>query len=519
MSQVTAENLLKRHQRAMERKDQWRSLLDQAYFYALPNRNPWDMVLEGTAMDTGLYDMTLASDTTKFVNQTISSLTPPEIDWLSFIPGSSVNENTMAAIAEKLQIDTEIFFYYIRKSNFDVAIQEAYEDMAVSTGIIQVNEGTEDDPLIFSTVPNDKVGLETDPHGDLSAFYRDYKEMPLEHVRDLWGDDIKIPEAVFNGQPPHTLNIKECSYYDFKEKVYYYYLVSPDYKEIMLSDTFESWPWIGFRWSRRSGEDRGRGPALMAAPTAATINKAIEDELRSAALNANPPYMAFHDYVINPYNFKVEPNTIIPVNPLGTETWPIAPLPVGANTSYTAIVINDLRAQIHDIMFTQSLQPLQQEKIRTATEVAIKQGELRDNRGAAYSRVQRELLLPLVKRVVFILSKKKIMDPLIIDGKQVDVSFKTPLTLNKDVAEVKTFLEYFEVLSALYTPGIAINLLKVEKIPRWAGRKLGANLEMIKGEQEIVKLVQQAAQAALGAVESQQPGAQEVPPQAFGLTE
>jgi hypothetical protein len=514
MTEISAENLLKRHARAMTRAEQWRDLLDFAYYYSMPQRNPWDMnVTPGEERGVNLYDMTLPLATQKFVNRTIQALFPPQIEWLKFIPGERIEEEDKEEVAKLLQKDTKDFFFYLEQSNFDVVIQEALEDMAVSTGVLQINEGPDDDPLIFSAVPNDKVGLETGPNGDFSGFFREWKDLPLEQLNELWGDDLVIPEQALNQSDPRTINIKECSYKDFKTEKYEYYVVASDFKEIMLQKTQESWPWLGFRWSRRSGEDRGRGPAMMASYTAATINKAMEDELRSAALKASPPFMAYHEYVINPWNFKVEPNTIIPVNPLGTETWPIAPLPIAGDITFTAIVLNDLRAQIQEMMFTQPLQPLQNEPVRTATEVAIKQGEMRENQGTSYSRVQRELLVPLVRRMTFILQKKGLMRKnLKVDGKEVAISFQTPLSTSKDANEVQNFMEYFQIISALFTPGIAINLLDAPKIPQWVGEKLNSNLSLIKNEEEIKKLIQQAAEAALGAIEQQQPGPQEQPP-------
>ena len=338
----------------------------------------------------------------------------------------------------------------------------------------------------------------------------------MEQLASLWPqDDFTIPEEAFKNQAdPKVLNVKECSYFDFDKEKFQYYVIATDFKEIMLHEEQESWPWLGFRWSRRAGEDRGRGPALMASYTAATINKALEDELRGAALKAQPPYMAYHDYVINPWNFKVEPNTIIPVNPIGTETWPIAPLPAGGDITFTAIVINDLRAQVNEMMFTQNLQPLQNDPVRTATEVAIKQSEMRDNQGTSFSRVQRELLVPLVRRILFILQKKGLMrKTLTIDNKEVAISFQTPLSTSKDANDVQNFMEYFQIISAMFTPGIAINLLDAPKIPRWVGEKLNSELSLIKDQTQIKQLIEQAAEAALGAVEEQQPGPADAPQQ------
>ena len=510
MSEEKVQQLLKRHDRAMEKTAQWRDLLDTTYFYALPNRNPFNNTTSrGNMQNEQVYDNTLVLALRKFVNRMIKALLPPEVDWLKLIPGREIPEEDREEKERELQAITETFFFYLRQSNFDLVIHEAFMDMAISTGVIQINEGGEDDPLMFSSVPSDKIGFESDQMGDLSAFFRTWPDVPVDQAQAIWNDNLKIPaEAIENKEDP-KLCIKEISYYDFKEKVYRYYVIDAHTRTIMLEEEMTSWPWIGFRWSRYPGEDRGRGPALDAVPTAATINKAIEDELKSAALAANPPYMAYTDSIINPYNFKVEPNAIISVNPGGTETWPIAPLPGGGDISFSALVVNDLRAQINEIMMAQPLNPLQNGPVRTATEVAVTQNELRENAGAAFSRVQRELFDPLVKRVIYILKKKGLMAPVTIDGREVAISYSTPLSVSKDTTDVQTFVEFYQILAGMFTPGIAINLLDAPKLPRWIGSKLNTQLDLIKDSDQVEALIQQALQMAEGAAEQQQPGPQE----------
>lgn len=509
MTQELCIKLLKRHDKAMSEAEQWRDLLDTVYFYAMPNRNPYDGSSKGTELNARLYDGTLALATRKFVNRMIKALTPPEIDWIKLVPGVEVPEGEKEAQQELLQKATDTFFFYLRRSNFDLTIQEAFYDMTISMGLLQLNEGSDDDLLKFSSIPSDQVGVEVDPQGELSGYFRTWREMPLDQAQYQWDDQLKIPQAILDQQEP-KLHVKECSYFDFKEKTYKYYVLESTSKEIMFEqDLGESWPWIGFRWNRRSGESRGRGPAMDAFPTAATINKAVEDELVSAALRANPPYMAFHDFVINPYNFRVEPNTLIPVNPMGTETWPIAPLPNGGDISFTALVVNDLRAQINEIMMAQPLQPLQDGPVRTATEVAVTQNELRENAGASFSRVQRELFDPLVKRVLYILQRNGKIPKFVVDGKEVAISYATPLSVSKDVNDVTRFVEWYQIIAGLFTPGIAINMVEAAQIPKWTAEKLNTNLSLVKSSAEVQKLIDQALEAAQDAVESQQPGPQE----------
>lgn len=516
MSDPKVQMLLKRHKSAMEKTAQWKELLDTTYFYALPNRNPFDDTFTpGTNLNERVYDGTLVLAMRKFVNRMIKALMPPEINWMQLSPGKLIPDELKEEKDRELQEATETFFFYLRQSNFDLAIYEAFTDMAVSTGVLQCNEGKSDeDPLIFSTVPQDQVGFETDPYGGISGIFREWKDIPVDQAQWLWNDELKIPEEVMNSQPPHKMCVIECSYYDFKEDKYKYYVIESKSKKIMYESDSDSWAWIPFRWSRTTAEDRGRGPAIDAMPTATTINRALEDEMKSASLKANPPYMAFHDFVINPYNFRIEPNTIIPVNPTGTETWPIAPLPNGGDIAFSALIVNDLRSQINEIMMAIPLQPTQGDKVRTATEVAIVNNELRENAGAAYSRLQRELFDPLVKRVIYILQKKGLMNKIKIDGKEVAITYQTPLSASKNFTDIQTFVEFYQILSGIFTPGVAINLVDAPKLPRWMGQKLNTQLDLIKDESEIISLIQQAMQMGQEAIQQQQPGPAEVPPTA-----
>ena len=508
------QNLLKRRARAVAKKENWRELLDSVYKYALPNRNPWELTSPGDNLNWDVYDSTLVLGLRKFVNRMINALVPPDSNWVNLVAGTVVPDEEQEQVNADLQEITELFFFYLRQSNFDLVIHEAFTDMGISTGVLQINEGDDNNPLMFSAIPSNSVAFESGPLGDLSAFFRDWHNIPEDHAKFLWGDDFVVPDHIRRSNETVAMNLYEISYFDFKEKNYKTFIIEESTSEIVFKKVEESWEWIGFRWSKLAGEDGGRGPAIDAFPTAATINKAMEDELKSAALTANPPMMAYTDNVINPYTLNVAPNEIIPVKAMGTETWPLAPLPIGGNISFTSVIVNDLRAQVNEIMMAQPLQPLQDGPVRTATEVAVVQNELRENAGAQFSRVQKELFDPLVRRVLWILQKKGLIPNLTIDGKEIALSYKTPLSASKDQTDVQTFLQHFEIMSGIFTPGVAVNLYDAPKLPRWTGEKLGAKLDLIKDEKELLKLINDAQEIAKDAIQDQQPGAGEVDPAA-----
>jgi len=503
----TAQYLLKRRERAMGQKANWRSLMDQAYSLALPNGNPYLLQTPGSNMSWNVYDCTLELGLTKFVNRMINALVPSDISWVKLVSGSLIPDESKEETDLALQEVTDVFFFYLRQSNFDLVIHEAFTDMAISLGVIQVNEGTDDDPLIFSCIPSAYVAIETGPRGDINAFFRDWTCVHEYHCYELWGDDFMIPESLKRpvGEELY-MDLYECTYYDYKDKIYKYFVIEKSTGEIVFKKEEESWEWIGFRWSKLAGEDYGRGPVLSALPSAATINKALQDELALAALKCSPPLMAVTENIINPYTFKIAPNEIIRVMPGTGGDWPLAPFPIQGDIQFASLIVGDLRSQINEIMMSMPLNLPPKGPVRTATEVAMTQNELRENAGAQFSRVQKELFDPLVKRVLWILEKKGFIQPVSVDGKVVSLNYTTPLMLSKNQVDLDNMIHFFEVMAGMFTPGAAMNMFQAEKMPRWVGEKLNADLSMIKDEGDILALMQQGQQIAEEAIAQQQPG-------------
>lgn len=494
MDRDNVKRLLKRRERAAAKTHAWQELLRNAYKFAMPNRNPYENTRPGDNLSYDVYDTTLVQATKKFVHNTINALIPPNKNFLKLVAGVEIPDDEKEEKNKELQAITNTFFHYLRQSNFDLVIAEAFYDMAISTGVMQINEGDDDNPLIFSAIPSDKISFETGPRGEFSAFFRDWHGLSLDHCFELWGEDFSVPDWV-KQQQDCLLELYEISYWDYKDKIYRYVVVDKQSDHVVFEREDQSWEWVAFRMHKLSGEDRGRGPVLDALPSAATINKAMEDELAAAAMQAQPAYMAYTSSIINPYNFKIEPNAIIPVNPTGSDSWPIAPLPHSGNLNFTALVVNDLRAQINEIMMTQPLLPVFDAPDRTATEVAITQNTIRENASAAYNRIQRELFDPIVKRVMYILRKKGLVGDVIVDGKSVAITYATPLAQSIEQGELERFMQFYAAISGMFGSEVSLALIDSPKMPRWIGEKLNSDLSLIKSQEEILLMIEQMQNA------------------------
>jgi len=438
----------------------------------------------------------------------INALVPSDISWVKLVSGHLIPEEAREETDLALQEITDTFFFYLRQSNFDLVIHEAFTDMAISLGVIQVNEGPDDDPLIFSCIPSAYVGIETGPRGNINAFFRDWYNVHEYHAMELWGDDFTVPQSLRknSGEEWPCMDLYEMTYYDYKDDIYKYFVLEKSSNEICFKKEEKSWEWIGFRWSKLAGEDYGRGPVLSALPSATTINKAMQDELALAALKCAPPIMAVTENIVNPYTFKIAPNEIIRVMPGTGGDFPIQPFPVAGDIQFASLIVGDLRSQINEIMMAMPLNLPPKGPVRTATEVAMTQNELRENAGAQFSRVQKELFDPLVKRVLWILEKKGFIQPIEVNGKLVSLNYTTPLMLSKNQVDLQNMIHWFEVMSGMFTPGVAMNALDAPKMPRWIGEKLNVQLNLIKDEGDIIALMKQGQELAEQAVEQQQPG-------------
>ena len=251
MEEAQVKTLLKRRERAVSRTASWMTLLKNAYKYAVPNRNPWEMVNNGQNLNWDVYDSTLVMATKKFVHNTINALIPPDKNFLKLVAGREIPDQEKEEKNRELQDITDTFFHYLRQSNFDLVISEAFIDMAISTGVMQINEGDDDNPLIFSAIPSDQISFETGPRGEFSTFFRDWHQLRPEHCYELWGDDFKLP-ARYRDMHDCQLQLYEISYYCYKDKTYKYVVIDKGTEDVVYYREENSWEWVAFRQRPRS---------------------------------------------------------------------------------------------------------------------------------------------------------------------------------------------------------------------------------------------------------------------------
>ncbi len=468
------EQFNKRYNAAQEMAYLWMALHQSCYFYAIPNRNKFWRPREqqGEMRGARVYDTTAIESTKTFVSRLHTAMTPPQTQWgfLEVDEKWAADNPDIAQDAQQMLDDyMRVLFNYIHRSNFDVAINECYFDLAVGTACLVVNAYTDKMPLLFTSVPMDKLAVEEAMTGKLESWYRYWEDVKINEIKVRW-PKATIPEILKHDiqQNPDAVCriIKEgVMYVPTENKPYHYIVTTGDL--LLYEEYFETNPGIVWRFQKTNNDVFGRGPVMDALPSIISLNELARIELAAANLNTFKPFMAFSDAVFNPHTFVMQPMTIIPIAPIGAQGQvPLIPLPDTSATQFSQLTINDLRVQIRSLLFADSA--TEQEgsvQPQTATRLMINQQELAEKIGPLFSRLQQEFLAPLIDRIGFILDKMGILPRPKLKGAVVNFVYRSPLSLAKNQQQIARFTQYVQLMQGVLGPEATQVFLNSSEFP------------------------------------------------------
>lgn len=378
-------NLQQMYRRALDLRAPWLNRWDSALRYTMP-----------TADDDAatLFDATAADAVDNLAASMYSLLTPPESLWISLIPESEDSPDAVSATAA-LRAN-------LNDSNFYTTIHQCYLDLVIlGTACLFMSENPigADSAFSFTAIPMKDIAILPNaifhttsmpareviekypswtPPADIRDAMKKDPEMPLKLVQSLVGKDFTAWLDVGG-------NIEN---------------------NIISTGTFETNPYLVFRWSVASGELYGRGPVLRALPDIKTANKVVELVLKNATIAVSGIWQADDDGVINLSNINLTPGAIIP-KAVGSSG--LTPLSSGADFDVSQIILKDLRERIRHALLADRL-GLLSEKEMTATEIMARNADMVRILGATYGRLLHEFIRPLCERGLQILSRRGVIE-------------------------------------------------------------------------------------------------------------
>jgi len=497
---LSAEDVLKRHEKALIKKEDFRNLYEEAYEFALPQRNLYDGHYDGKVGGTKkmnrVFDSTAINSTQRFANRMQSGIFPPQRKWCRLEPGPDIPEDRKAEAQAALDIYNDRLFSTLKQSNFDIAIGEFLLDLSVGTAVMMVQPGDEVNPINFIPVPQYLVSIEEGANGQVDNVYRRIR-MKGEAIQRQW-IDADIPTELqkkIDDKPTDDVELVEATVFDQKRGDYCYHVIHKESKTELVYRRMEYSPWIVSRYAKVAGEIYGRGPLITALPDVKTLNKTLELVLKNASLSISGVYTAADDGVLNPNTVKIMPGAIIPVaRNGGPQGESLRPLPRAGDFNVSQIVMNDLRQNIKRILLDESLPP-DNMSARSATEVVERMKELSQNLGSAFGRLINETMIPLVSKMLQVMDERGIITlPLKVNGLEVKISPVAPLAMAQNMEDVQNILQYAQIAQQAGPAGQTT--IKIEEMMDYIAEKLGVPQSIRPTPQERMMMKQQMAQAA-----------------------
>ncbi|WP_073953660.1 portal protein [Thalassospira sp. TSL5-1] len=525
--EIEPATLRKRFRAAMQRRAHWQRHWQECYEFALPQRQDNGTGTGGGSGGNGgaggqggtahigkkqfdrVFDATAPDAVEQLAASLLGEVTPPSGGWFEMVPGDAVADTAHADLAEKLSRVVRIVQGHFERSNFAVEIHQAYLDLVtVGTACLRLEEAGHDAPsrFRFAAVPVRELAFEERVDGRLDAVFRQLW-LGIDDILEKW-PDAKIPARLRE----HDQKVLEK--YAVIEAVLpgrngqggYDYVVffasdpagmggGGTADEVIASGRFAVSPYIAFRWLKAPGEIYGRSPVMKALPDIKTANKVVELVLKNASIAVTGIWQADDDGILNPATVRLVPGSIIP-KAVGSAG--LTPLDAPGRFDVSDVVLADLRERIRRCLLTDRLGQVDAPRM-TATEVLERASENARLLAATYSRLQAELIFPLMRRALHVLARSGELPDIALDGNEVCLHHSAPMARIGQKAEAGQVLDWLERLTKLGPE--ATHSVDIDRTVRWLADRFGVPPDLLQprlGPLELAGMVADLAEAGAG---------------------
>lgn len=504
------EDLIKRADVARVNWELWRSLHQEAFDFAAPQRETFRLWSPGQNKNRHVFDATAIDGLVSFANRIQGSMIPSWMQWMSLAAGDEIPKDEKDKVDQSLEESTGIFFANLNHSNFSTEITPALSDLGIGTGAIMVEAGefNVEEALKFSNIPLAELHPELPASGPIKNAWRP-QEIEGRHIKTLW-PNAKLPQQLKNQvkkDPHQKVDILNGMLFNKTDGLYWQLVIHKATKALIFSQSFKSRRLIIFRWHVTPGEVFGGGPILQKLPDIRTVNKVKEFILRNAAIQIAGVYTGRDDGIFNPHTARIAPGVILPVAQNGTQNPSLQALPRAGDIGLAGIVLEDLQNSIKKALLSDPLGEVT-DPVKSATEQLMRKQRDLEDRGASFGRLKSELIEPLVAAVVDILQALGKLPKMRVDGKEVTMRQESPLAKAEGLEDFRNEQVWMSHLQQTLPPEVILGTVRVEDIPKETAKLLGVSADRIRTDDErkqFGKVIQSAAQTQLegGGLESE----------------
>ncbi len=497
--------------RLQEKRSNWESHWQEVSDYMLPRKA--EITKERTRGDkrhTLIYDATAIHALELLAASLHGMLTSSANKWFS-LRFKETDLNSIDEAKEWLEDATSRMYDAISKSNFQQEIFEAYHDLiAFGTSCLMIEED-QDDILLFSARHIKEIYIQENKKGYVDTIYRRFK-MPSQAAADKFGlenvsrdlinkarknpfDDVQLvhvvrPRLDFDPGKQDKKNMPFQSIYMEYESGH-----------IISIGGFKESPYVIPRYLKASTEQYGRSPGMNALPDVKVLNKMVENSLKAAAKQIDPPLLIPDDGMLAPV--RMSPGSINYYRSGSRDR--IEPLNINANNATTLNAENQRRDAIVKMFHVDQL-VISENRNMTATEVLQRQEEKMRILGPVLGRLQSELLSPLIIRIFNIMLRQGLFQPApdILQSQELNIEYVSPMALAQRSQELQSIMRGLELFGSLGQTMPVMDYIDENGFIKQIIDILGLPAKMIKSDAQVQEIREQRAAEQQQAMEMQQ---------------
>jgi len=496
MGHPSLETVKKAYDRAKALRTPRESRFDQAMRYAMPGRGAFFSSNSDSEIDD-VFDETAIVATQEFASRLQAGIVPNFTRWAKLAAGLDIDAIDADTVNRDLEAVTEFCFDVINASNFPQESAEAFLDLAVTLGAIELEKGTALEPLRFNAIPINELYVNNGPFDKLDQFFRN-RRYSAEQFEVKWPKHT-MPEGAMtdfrkSGAEWPFIDAVMRDWEDPNEECYYRSVICLEQDAgIVAREKYEgvgSCPIICFRWGKEAGSVWGRGPLMNAMPAIKTVNLVMQMVLENAQLAIAGIYNMDDDGTVNVDTIELVPGTIIPRTPGTRGLEPVTP---AGSFQIAGILLDEQRNNIKRALYNDMLGNPNKTPM-SATEVAERMADLSRQIGSAFGRLMGEFIFPVMQRVVFILKDLGAIKLPVVNGREVKVTATSPLARAQDQEDIMNLDRLITFVQKNFGPQMVNLFIKGEDATPYVGEKLGVPSRFTRKPQEIKGFAQQVSQ-------------------------
>ena len=419
--------------------------------------------------------------------------------------------NDIDEAKEWLEDVTDKMYTAFARSNFQQEIFEAYHDLITFGTACMMIEGDEDQILRFSTRHIKELYIQENNKGFIDTVYRRF-QIPVHAAVEKFGlenlsletgklfkkEPFEKIELVHVARPRTIYNENKLDKKNMPFQSIYFEFGSGHIIDI---GGFKELPYVVPRYLKASTEIYGRSPAMNALPDVKVLNKMVETAMKAAAKQVDPPLLVPDDSMLSP--IRMSAGSLNYYRSGSRDR--IEPLNIGQATTVTLNQENQRREAIQKAFHIDQLM-ISSQRSMTATEVVQRNEEKMRILGPALSRLQSELLQPMILRVFNIMLRNKLFQvaPEVLSNQEIDIEYVSPMALAQRSQELQSLVRGLELFTQISQVAPVQDYIDENGLVKQIINLLGLPAKMIKSDAQVQQVREQRAAAQAQAMQMQQ---------------